>query len=72
MTRVPVISTNLLSVGWQDNVLEIEFKRKHGVVYQYLGVNKRVYEDLLRAPSVGLYFEQCVRGRYPFKIGTYG
>lgn len=64
MDRVPVSSSNLSSVGYDeaDQVLEIEFNG--GSVYQYFDVPKRVHQDLMNAASHGKYFHQYVKDNY--------
>lgn len=53
MERIPVSSSNLASVGYQDGILEVAFKS--GSVYQYTGVPESVYEALMSAPSHGKF-----------------
>ena len=67
MTRKPVTSMNLASVGYdaQEKTLEIEFKT--GGTYQYPDVPPRVHAELINAPSVGAYFHQNIRKQYPAK-----
>lgn len=64
MERAPVASSVLATVGYSepDSILEVEFQT--GRVYRYLGVPLREYEALLRAPSVGRYFNTRIRTRY--------
>ena len=50
MERIPVSSSNLASVGYQDGILEVAFKS--GSVYQYTGVPESVYEALIDRKSV--------------------
>ena len=65
MQRVPVSSSNIASVGYDDNThtLEVEFHSGH--VYQYFDVPKDVYDGLLTAGSVGKYFNQ-IKGFYRY------
>ena len=67
MQRVLVESTTLGSAGHdtQSAVLELQFR--NGAVYQYLLVPPTVYRDLLEARSKGGYFNQSIRGRYPYQ-----
>lgn len=67
MQRAFVESTTLRSAGHdaQSAVLELQFR--NGAVYQYLLVPPRVYRDLLGASSKGGYFNQNIRGRYPYQ-----
>lgn len=67
MQRVLVESSTLGSAGHdaQSAVLELQFR--NGAVYQYFLVPPRVYLDLLGARSKGAYFNQNIRGRYPYQ-----
>jgi hypothetical protein len=64
MKRVPVKSSTLVSVGYDEkgHVLEVEFKR--AAVYQYLGVPNSLHEQLMSAPSKGKFFDQRIRERF--------
>lgn len=67
MQRAFVESTTLRSAGHdaQSALLELQFQ--NGAVYQYWLVPRRVYRDLLGAHSKGGYFNQNIRGRYPYQ-----
>lgn len=67
MQRVLVESTTLSSAGHdaQSAVLELQFH--NGAVYLYFRVPRRIYCDLLRADSKGGYFNQNIRGQYPYQ-----
>ena len=56
---------NLVSIGWQDHVLQVEFK--DGRRYQFGGVPLEVKEKLLRVPYPDNLFGQIVRGKYVSK-----
>jgi len=45
-------------------LLLLEFNSR--ALYQYFGVPVTVHEALLRAPSKGRYFNQAIRGKFPF------
>lgn len=64
--RVPVVSTNVASVGYSRHLraLEIEFVR--GAVYRFLDVPGRVYNELLAAESKGHFIFENLRGKYEF------
>jgi hypothetical protein len=64
MARVPVRSSNISSVGFdeQRNVLEVEFTS--GKVYEYAGISAKEHYDKMIHPdtqSVGSYFAKSVR-----------
>ena len=75
MNRIPVQSSNILSVGYDNltHVLEIEFRGgKAGPpkVYRYFEVPSYVYDDLLAGGfgSVGRYFrEAVVKSNYKYQ-----
>lgn len=62
MNRLPVVSSNIASVGWEDGTLEVEFN--HGAVYQYehvpLDVAFMVATGAIDA-SVGRTFHRLIR-----------
>lgn len=62
--REKVDSSNLESVGYDENskVLEVEFKS--GKVYRYLDVPKFKYVELVNANSKGKYFYSNIKNIY--------
>jgi hypothetical protein len=66
MVREKVNSSSLASIGYQNNILEVEF-RKTGDVYQYYDVQEEVYLSLMKAKSKGFYFTRYIRENYEFK-----
>jgi KTSC domain-containing protein len=67
MRLTTVQSTTLATVIYDEvrMVLQLEFRSR--AIYQYGGVPHGVHEALLRAPSKGRYFNQAIRGRFPFR-----
>lgn len=61
MEMIYVESSNLRAVGYDETqqILYVEFK--HGGTYRYLGVDKSIYDGLLRADSKGTYLDQMVK-----------
>ncbi len=69
--RVPVDSSNLKSVGFDEKarVLEIEFH--HGGIYHYHDVPAETHAALMKAESKGKYFQSHIRNKFRFeKIGS--
>lgn len=64
--RQPVTSSNIRSIGYEDepNILEIEFHS--GGIYQYFEVPKSVYEALMGASSHGSFFHKNIRNKYRY------
>lgn len=73
MERQPVISTSVLSVGYDPNEKVLEVCFKSGGIYQYAGVQPEMYADLLKAESIGRFVSQVVRsGRRGLKVEEEG
>ncbi len=68
-----VESSTLASVGYraEDRVLEIQFRS--GTIYPYFSVPEAIYRSLLSADSKGRYFNQSIRGHFPYyeRTATY-
>ena len=54
-----VQSSNVKAVGWEDEILEVEFIK--GGKYRYNGVPEEIYKLLLNADSVGKAFHRYIR-----------
>lgn len=62
MTRQNIVSTNLKSVGYEDETLEVEFKTFS--IYQYYNVPESIYFGLLIAVSKGTFLNTYIKDRY--------
>ncbi len=51
MVRHPVSSNRIANVGWENDVMEVQFH--NGAVYQYYGVSQSEYQNFLNSPSLG-------------------
>lgn len=67
MQRLPVESSDIVSIGYddKDRLLEIEFHG--GRIYQYREVEPETYHHFMRAESYGLFFNASINGRYRYK-----
>jgi hypothetical protein len=65
MEREPVSSSNIASVGYEpgSETLEIEFLKSERV-YQYLNVPQFMYDRLMQAPSIGIFFNAEIKDNY--------
>jgi hypothetical protein len=72
MNATAVESSTLATIAYDRtrNLLQLEFSSR--ALYQYFGVPATVYEGLLHAPSKGSYFNQAIRGRFPYRRICYG
>jgi len=67
MQRIPVESSDIVSIGYdaKTRLLEIEFKEDR--IYQYFDVEPDVYERFMRADSYGEFFFAHITKHYRYK-----
>ena len=68
MRITAVESTTLVTVCYDEarELLQLEFCSR--AVYQYFSVPSAVHQSLLDASSKGRYFNQAIRGRFPYRL----
>ena len=68
MRVATVESTTLATVAYDETrkLLQLEFCSQ--AVYLYFGVPSAVHRALLSASSKGRYFNQTIRGRFPYRL----
>lgn len=67
MHRTPVSSSSLASVGFSAETKTLEVEFHGGAVYQYFDVPAAIADGFWTAPSLGRYFQACIRGRYRYR-----
>lgn len=68
MERQPVVSSNLVSVGYDEDGSTLEVEFKSGAVYRYLNVPLFEYERLMAAvDSHGAYFNANIKDTYSYE-----
>lgn len=67
MDRQSVSSSSIATVGYnpETETLEIEFLGS-GRVYEYYNVPVFMFERIMEAPSVGIFFNAEIRNDYAF------
>ena len=66
MNRRPVTSSNVASVGYDQNTLTLEVEYHSGSVYQYFDVPEAVYQEFMAADSLGRYLNQNIKNSYRY------
>jgi hypothetical protein len=66
--NVAIESSALAKVAYDNQRATLQVEFRDGAVYQYLGVPRNTYEDLLRADSKGAYFNHHIRSPFPRTI----
>lgn len=67
MQKIHVTSSDIKTIGYDEEsqILEVEFI--NGGVYQYFYVPILVYENFLNAPSKGKYLHDVIRNSYRYQ-----
>lgn len=66
MNRTPVISSNVMSVGYDASTLTLEVEFKGDSVYQYFDVSETVYQELMQASSIGQFMHANIKNNYRY------
>lgn len=66
MERISVSSSNISSIGYDENSQTLEIEFHSGGVYQYFDVPVNVYQGLIQTGSTGQYFAQYIKGYFRF------
>jgi len=65
--KVPVTSSNIEAIGYDEETQTLRIWFKVGTVYDYEKVELRIFVIMQTAPSVGNYFANNIKGKYSFK-----
>jgi uncharacterized protein len=66
MIKTPVSSSNVASVGYDQNTMTLEVEFKSGSVYQYFDVPEGVYREMMSADSIGTYLNQNIKNSFRY------
>lgn len=66
MNREPVSSSNVESVGYDEDSQTLEIEFKNGTLYQYFDVPQNIFNSLVGADSVGIYLAENIKGSYRY------
>ncbi|OXS19624.1 KTSC domain-containing protein [Pseudomonas rhodesiae] len=66
MERSPVSSSNVESVGYDEDSETLEVEFKNGTLYQYFDVPQSAFSGLVNADSVGSYLAENIKGVYRY------
>jgi uncharacterized protein len=66
MERKPVSSSNIASIGYDENSSTLEIEFLNNSIYQYFDVPQHIYQALMQADSHGQYLAQNIKGVYRY------
>ena len=64
MEMIQVESSHIRAIGYDDAEAKLEIEFKDGVAYEYYGVPRHVYDELMSAASPGSYAHRNVYSNY--------
>ena len=64
MERIPVNSSAIVSIGYDQATITLEIAFIQGDVYQYFDVPDVVYQEFISAESHGKYFHANIKDNY--------
>lgn len=64
MERELVSSSTIVSIGYEGETLEVEFK--NGTVYQYYNVPEVIHSQLMESNSKGAYLNENIRNAFAY------
>jgi len=63
----PVSSSNVESIGYDENTESLFIRFLNGTLYEYKNVPKVIHEQLMAAPSIGSYLHRNVKGIFAYE-----
>jgi hypothetical protein len=60
-------STVIASMQYDKKTSVLKISFVSGLQYEYKNVPEEVYQQLKTSGSKGIYFNQCIKGRYKFE-----
>ncbi len=66
MERKPVSSSNIASIGYDENSSTLEIEFLNNSIYQYFDVPLHLYQGLINANSHGQYLAENIKGIFRY------
>lgn len=64
---IPVISSNVQSIGYDEQTQTLRVCFNNNAIYDYHNVSQMEFEALKSAPSVGSYLNRHIKNSYPYE-----
>lgn len=66
MDRTAVTSSNVASIGYDEDSSTLEIEFNNGTIYQYFDVPNNIFEGLRNSSSIGGYLAANIKGVYRY------
>jgi len=67
MKLIPVKSSNIKAVGYNELKMKLRVEFKSGGTYEYKDVPRKVWMDFIESKSLGKYFFSHIKGKYSYE-----
>ena len=64
MKRTSVSSSMMASIGYDSKTKMLEIEFNSGAIWQYLDFPKSEFNKMIKADSLGRYFNDCIKDCY--------
>lgn len=64
---IPVSSSNIASIGYDEEGQQVYVQFQNGSMYVYKGVPSHEFQNLIEAPSHGSYLNRNFKNVYPYE-----
>lgn len=66
MDRRQVASSNVSTIGYDEQTQTLEVEFVSGWVYQYYGVPQHMFEQMMQASSKGKFLNLYIKNAFPY------
>jgi hypothetical protein len=67
MARIPVSSSNIVSIGYDPETRDLEVEFKGGSAYRHAEVPQEIYDGFMAADSKGGFYHANIKGKFGHK-----
>lgn len=66
MNRIPVESSNIADIGYDEQSMTLEVGFNSGTVYQYFDVPQTIHQEFMSASSKGTFLNANIKPTYRY------
>jgi len=71
MNMIQVDSSAIHSIGYDAISQKMQIRFTQGKTYIFCLVPQKLFDELLEAPSKGIFYDEHIRNKYPCPEGTF-
>ena len=66
MKLIPVVSSNVASIGYENGIIEVHFH--NGYAYRYPNCSEQIFQQFINSASKGSFVHTHLKGRGEIRI----